>query len=105
MSILSEIVAMREDVVPEVSLRAHLFNEMVEMDILYFALFPSRENNALNEQFLLAAPNRIADLMPDAVQWADTVHVINTPDLDGGVIPMLNANTLEQRVACFVERP
>jgi len=40
-SALCEIVAMREDLVPDVSLGTHFFNELVEMDILYLALFPA----------------------------------------------------------------
>ena len=44
-SVLCEIVAMREDLVPDVSLGTHFFNDLVEMDILYLALFPGRRNN------------------------------------------------------------
>ena len=55
-SVLCEIVAMREDLVPDVSLGTHFFNELVEMDMLYLALFPGREGNLLNEEFFEQAP-------------------------------------------------
>ena len=40
-SALCEIVAMREDLIPDVSLGTHFFNDLVELDILYLALFPA----------------------------------------------------------------
>ena len=47
-SVLCEIVAMRDDLVPDVSLGTHFFNDLVEMDILYLALFPDRKDNFWN---------------------------------------------------------
>ena len=46
-SVLCEIVAMRDDLVPDVSLGTHFFNDLVEMDILYLALFPGRQGQLL----------------------------------------------------------
>ena len=103
-SVLCEIVTMREGLVPDVSLGTHLFSEMVEMDILYLALFPSQEGNELKEEFFLNAPNRLAELLPDQAKWADAVHVIDASQIDGGRAVKLNANTLEQRVVCYLER-
>ena len=39
-AVLCEIVAMRENLVPDVSLGTHFFNDLVEMDMLYFAVDP-----------------------------------------------------------------
>ena len=104
-SVLCEIVAMREGLVPEVSLGTHLFNEMVEMDMLYMAMFPGRDGNFLNESFFKNAPNRLADLLPgDAAKWGDVVRVIDTADLDDGVTVKLNANTMDRKVICYLER-
>ncbi|MCK4600837.1 MAG: pyruvate, phosphate dikinase [Phycisphaerae bacterium] len=102
-SALCEIVAMREGLVPEVSLGTHLFSEMVELDILYLALFPSQEGNFLNSDFFEEAPNRLAELLPDAAKWADTVRIIDAADLDGGITVKLNANTIDQKVVCYLE--
>lgn len=40
-TVLCEIVAMREDLVPDVSLGTHFFNDLVEMDVLYWRSFPA----------------------------------------------------------------
>ena len=52
-AVLGEIVAMHDNLVPDVSLGTHLFNELVEADILYFArLSQSREQHDQCRSFL-----------------------------------------------------
>jgi hypothetical protein len=101
-SVLCEIVAMREDLVPDVSLGTHFFNDLVEMDILYMALFPGRQDNYLNQTFFEQSPNRLAELVPSEAQWAEAVRVIDVPT--GEVSLKLNANALTQQVMCYLER-
>ncbi len=72
---LCEIVAMHENLVPDVSLGTHFLNELIEADMLYFALFPQRTGNTLDEAALRARANRLAALLPEAACWAGVVHV------------------------------
>ena len=104
-SILGEIVAMRDNLVPDVSLGTHVFNELVEMDILYFALFPDHENNFLNRAVLEErGRNRLADLLPDDAQWEQVVRVIDSCDLrQDGQDLCLYANALKQTVVCYLD--
>ena len=95
-----EIVAMRDDLIPEVSFGTHFFNNLIEMDILFIGLFPNRENDLLNEGFFDTAPNRLTELVPSAEEWAHAVRVI---DVTEGKV-RLNANTLKQEVVCYSER-
>lgn len=100
-SVLCEIVAMREDLVPDVSLGTHFFSELVEAEMLYLALFPGRDGNQLNEKFFERMPNKLAQLLPEAAGRANAVHVIDAADLspDGSIA--LNANNTKQRVVCY----
>ena len=41
-SVVCEIVAMRDDFVPDVSLGTHFFSDLIEFEILYMGLFPHR---------------------------------------------------------------
>jgi hypothetical protein len=95
-SILVEIVAMRDDLVPDVSLGTHFLNELVEMDMLYLALFPTRADNYLNRDFLEGQPNLLPQLAPDAAAWQGVVRVIDPAGL------MLHANNLKQKVVCYL---
>lgn len=102
-SVICEIVAMREDLIPDVSLGTHFFNDLVEMDMLYMALFPGREGNSWSDEFFEQSPNRLAELFPGEGRWSDVVHVIDIPpDGDGKSLKMV-ANSLAQQVVCYLE--
>lgn len=92
---LCEIVAMNENLVPDVSLGTHFLNELIEADMLYFALFPGRQGNRLDEAYLLGQPNRLADLLPGDQKHTYAVRVIELPA--GG--SLLLADAENQRVA------
>ena len=96
-----EIVTMREGLTPDVSLGTHFFNELVETDILYFALYPDREEDFLNRNFLHSAPNELTDLLPDADRWASVVRVLNPLEWKKGKTLRLNASVHKQRVVCY----
>ncbi len=101
-SILCEIVAMREDLIPDVSLGTHFLNELVEMDMLYLALFPGKENSFLDEQLFLKEPSILLDLVPSAEKWKDAVRVIPAATLAGDKrFVTLTANAVKQEVDCF----
>ncbi|MHC4795413.1 MAG: PEP/pyruvate-binding domain-containing protein [Planctomycetota bacterium] len=103
-SILCEIVAMRDDLIPDVSLGTHFFNDMVEMDILYLALFVHKKNNILNQPFFESQPNRLAELIPSAAKWAKVITVIDMPDSSEGLGLLINANSFKQKVVCYLDR-
>jgi len=95
---LCEIVAMRDDLVPDVSLGTHYFSDLVESDIMYLAFFPGREGNLLSKDFFEASPNRLVELLPDAAGLQDVIRVIDCPPARPAV---LNADSLHQHVLLF----
>jgi hypothetical protein len=96
-----EIVTMREGLTPDVSLGTHFFNELVETDILYFALYPDRQEDFLNRDLLQSAPNKLTDLVPDAARWAPVVRVLDPLEWKTDKTLRLNANAPKQRVVCY----
>jgi hypothetical protein len=76
---LCEIVAMNENLVPDVSLGTHFLNELIEADMLYFALFPDRAGNHLDENKILGWPNRLQELVRDAEKFEHWVRVVDLP--------------------------
>ncbi len=88
-----EIVEMRDDLVPDVSLGTHFFNDLVEFDILYLALYPHKEGTVLDREYLRAAENKIRAYLPDGDRMEDVIRV-----LEGGSEPLvLHADSLNQR--------
>jgi hypothetical protein len=103
-SVLCEIVAMREDLIPDVSLGTHFFNDLVELDILYTALFPGQQHNSWNRDFFLQSPNRLAELVPSAGKWAPVLRVIDlTASRNSDYRLRVYANTPDQLVMCYRE--
>jgi hypothetical protein len=103
-SVLCEIMEMGADIVPDVSLGTHFFNDLVDLDILYFALNPKLVDTVLNREFF------------DDVRFDDRSlvtglqglnNVIKIVDCCGRTTPgtiRLHANSLSQQVICYVTR-
>ncbi len=103
-SILCEIVAMHESLVPDVSLGTHFLNELVERNMLYLALFPQQGDNFLSRDFFENSPNRLREIVPGTEKLEGVVRVIDTARLDDCPTIRLTADATEQKVLCYVER-
>jgi pyruvate,water dikinase len=103
-SVLGEIVEMREGLVPDVSLGTHFFNDLVEMQILYLAVFPGHAGHVINRSLLEGSRNRLADLLPDEARWVEAVRVIDAADLPEGRSLLIEADVLKQRVVCYISQ-
>jgi len=102
-SIICEIVTMRDNLVPDVSLGTHFFSEMVEMDMLYLALFPDQEGNTLNERFFEYSTNVFSQVLPSELKWSHAIKVVDVNKQKNNKELKLNANTLKQEVLCYLE--
>ena len=100
-SVLCEVVAMGKHVIPNVSLGTHFFNDLVESNMLYLAVFPKGKGSFLNEGFFLRSENRLAELLPEEAEWSHVVRVIDVPSRPGERMLLLNADSLKQRAVCY----
>ncbi|MBN2243924.1 MAG: pyruvate, phosphate dikinase [Acidobacteria bacterium] len=101
-AVLCEIAEMHADLVPEVSLGTHFFNEIVENDTLYLAVFPDNEGVAFNRKLLEGAPNSLIKILPDCGRWQEAVRVIEPDAIGEGLKICLNANAQKQRAVCYL---
>ena len=100
---LCEVIEMREGLVPDVSLGTHVFNDLVESQILYLALTPGREGNYVNAAVFEQAPNLLARLLPDEAVWADAVRVIDPADIAARGKLRIYADALRQCSVCYFD--
>ncbi len=103
-AVLCEIVAMHENLVPDVSLGTHFLNELVETDMLYLALFPDRGSNYLRAELFENSPNQLLHLVPKAGKWVDVVKVIDACETAASAGIFLSADALKQKVICYFAR-
>ena len=101
-AVLCEIVAMHEYLVPDISLGTHFFNGLIELDILYVAVFP-KTKGSLNVDYFEEAPNRLAELAPDAADWAPVIRVIDPATASRPARLRLYANAIEQSLLCYLD--
>jgi len=101
-SVLCEIMRIG-DVVPDVSLGSHFFNDLVEESMLYVALYPAHPGHLLDEARLRAAPNRLAGLLPDDARMAGVVRVVDFSSDDGELL-WLNCDCVRQEAVGYLER-
>lgn len=102
-SVLCEIAEMHEGLVPDVSLGTHFFNDLVELDILYMAIYPDRKDNLINRNFLNNAPNQLEKLLPEDSKWSNIVNVIDFSKSNNEKL-LLNVNSIEQRGLCYIDK-
>ena len=90
------------DVIPDVSLGSHFFNDLVEAGMLYVALYPTHPGHRLDEARLRAAPSRLAELLPDDARLANVVRVVDFPLAGDGRALWLNADCVRQAAICYL---
>ncbi len=90
------------NVIPDVSLGSHFFNDLVESNMLYLALHPGYTGHRLDGARLRAVPNRLAEIVPDDARLAPVVHVVDFPLEGDGRLLWLNANCVSQEVLCYL---
>jgi hypothetical protein len=99
-SVVCEVVAMHDSLVPDVSLGTHFFNDLVEHDMLYVAYFPKKAGNQIDDAWFRKARNHLLELTPGAGSLAEVVRVIDCAD--AGQTVWLRADTTEQRALVFM---
>ncbi|HEY3325488.1 MAG TPA: PEP/pyruvate-binding domain-containing protein [Planctomycetota bacterium] len=103
-SVLCEIVAMRDDLVPDVSLGTHFFSDLIETDILYVALFPDHRDNYLNNEYFERSQNMLERMLPGAGRWASVIRVFDAKEASRAGTLKLYADTINQKLMCYVEK-
>jgi pyruvate,water dikinase len=103
-TVLCEVVMMRSELVPDVSLGTHFFNDLVERDILYMAVYPERDGVVLDWGLLRQAP------LVEIPELADSLHanshvlrVIDATRVAGDKSMKLYANSTKQQVVCYLD--
>jgi len=96
-AVLVEMAYESSTMMPELSFGTHFFQDLVETDIFYVALFPNRNNVVFNRDLLLSMPNVLSELRPEAGKYEGVVHVCET----GGEQLRIVADLLSRKVLCY----
>ena len=99
LTVLVEVAFTSGDLMPELSFGSHFFQDLVEADIFYLALFPENKNCSLNEKWFQGRSNSLDGLIPSYSRYRKVVKVYHVPE--PGI--RLMADVVSQQVSCFTE--
>ena len=96
---LGEVAFSDGNLMPELSFGTHFFQDLVETNIFYFALFPGKKEVALNEGRLGQPQNLFTKLIPESSKYEDTVGVY---DVSSQGMRMMS-DVVTQKLICFLK--
>ena len=95
---LVEIAYEGGNLMPELSYGTHFFQDLVESDIFYVALFPEKENVVFNKEILLKMPNLLTHYLPEEQKYQDVVKLF---EVDPDQLQIM-CDIVSQKVICFL---
>lgn len=94
MKVMVEVSSELHGITPELSFGTHFFQDLIETNIFYIALFPEKAECAFNPDSFTRMKDRLMELLPDSSKYAGVVKVF---DFDGNN-PTLMADLMSQRL-------
>ncbi len=99
MAVLVEIAFSDAGLMPELSFGTHFFQDLVETDIYYAALFPGTKNTIYNKDRMSGFANMFLEYFPEKAQYE---KVIGIYDVKGKGL-MLLADIVAQKIVCYFD--
>ena len=101
---LIEIAFSESGSAPEASYGTHFFQDLVEAKIYPLALYPDEDRTIFNWRFFRESRNSLADLLPNAAQYADYLRVIDIPAVTDGNFLEIIMDGEESKALGYVKR-
>jgi hypothetical protein len=96
-AVLAEIAYEGGNLMPELSFGTHFFQDLVEGDIFYVALFLGKPDTAFNKAKLDEMPNKLTEVLPESRKYADVVRLYDLRDLK----LRITSDVTLRKVICF----
>lgn len=96
-AVLVEIAYEGGNLMPELSFGTHFFQDLVEADIFYVALFPQETGVRFNKEPLSDRPNRLGELVPEGEKYASVVTVCEIGQQNLRIM----SDVVSQKLVCF----
>lgn len=94
MKVLCEYSSKREGFMPELSYGSHFFQDIVESDIFYVAIFDGYQDVIFNPDHILRKENLLSSFLPESDKFKDVIHIANTHGME------IYSDIVTQRLLC-----
>lgn len=99
-AVLAEIAYEGDNLIPDLSFGTHFFQDLVESDIFYLAIFPAQEGVVFNLPWFLEKPNALTEMLPEADKYAHVIHVCDVKKL--GISLQINSEITTRKTLLFL---
>ncbi len=95
--VLTEVSYISGNLMPELSYGTHFFQDLVETNIFYVALFTEKKEVIFNNQLFNHYENKLAEFLPESKSYETVIQVYDLLEED----LKIKANILTQDIICF----
>ncbi|MDD5084470.1 MAG: PEP/pyruvate-binding domain-containing protein [Candidatus Omnitrophica bacterium] len=99
-AILAEVAFPAGNLMPELSFGTHFFQDLVETDIFYVALFPERKDVTFNYKWFAKSKDLFTELMPQSAKYKGVISVYDVSDRGLKIM----SDVVSQKIICFSGR-
>lgn len=96
-AVLAEVAFSEGNLMPELSFGTHFFQDLVETNIFYVALFPEKKDGIFDLAKLTRLNNLFAKFMPEAARYEEVIGVYDLSQRPYRII----SDVVSQNVVCF----
>jgi hypothetical protein len=97
---LGEIAYTDGNLMPELSFGTHFFQDLVETNIFYLAIFPDNPEVVFHRNILDRFENVLETLVPDSSKYGDVIKVYDTNTAGLRIM----ADIVSQKLVCFISQ-
>lgn len=82
MAVICEVASKEEGFEPELSYGSHFFQDLVEADIFYAAVFDGQQDVIFHPDIILNRDNILGSIVPQEAQAENVIHIVRTDGLE-----------------------
>jgi hypothetical protein len=96
-SVIAEMSYRDGSLIPDLSFGTHFFQDLVEMEIFYMAIYPEKEGVMFNASFIYSQPNILEELSPGDAKYKDIIRVCDVRDTNLRLL----SDMVTQQLICY----
>lgn len=96
-AVLAEVAFPAGNLMPELSFGTHFFQDLVETNIFYVALFPEKKDVVFNKEWFGRFKNMLVELAPQSAKYKDLIGVYDVSDEGLRIM----SDVVSQKIVCF----
>ncbi|MFH1046101.1 MAG: PEP/pyruvate-binding domain-containing protein [Candidatus Omnitrophota bacterium] len=98
-TVLAELAFSQGNLMPELSFGTHFFQDLVETNIFYVAIFPEKEKVQWHYEWLQSLKDTLIELLPESAAYQGVVSVY---DVSAKNVKIMS-DVVAQKIVCFAQ--